>query len=186
MTRKIPTPLLILLLLGLSAILYLVQYLIFRRPADSAYYFLQDLAFVPISVLLVTLGLNTVLVYREKQEKLEKVGIVVNEFFAEAGNELIMALKSLVPTGYFWWNTCWKPPFLAVSVQYSMDSWASSWLIWNTAYFLGLGSGCSRIISKTMGEKNGVLVNTEKRYSFPCWCGAHPAQPGPIHVILFF
>lgn len=92
MKRKLGTPLLILSLLCLSAAIYLIQFLLFRRLDDTRFYFLQDLAFVPISVLLVTLGLNTVIVYRERREKLERVSIVVNEFFSETGTELIRAL----------------------------------------------------------------------------------------------
>jgi hypothetical protein len=94
MIRKLGTPLLILLLLVFSIILYLVQNLLFHNPEESAFLFLQDLAFVPISVLLVTLGLNTVMVYRERQKMLEKISIVINEFFAETGAELIHGLRN--------------------------------------------------------------------------------------------
>ncbi len=94
MIKNIGTKLLILLLLSISVFLYLLQYLLFHNPSDTGFYFLQDLAFVPISVLLVTLGLNTVMVYRQRQLMLEKVSIVINEFFAEAGMELISVLRS--------------------------------------------------------------------------------------------
>lgn len=96
MIRKLGTPLLITLLLGLSLLLYALQFLLFHRIEETEFYFLQDLAFVPISVLLVTLGLNTVMVYRERQEKLERVSIVVNEFFAETGSDLIRALQPYI------------------------------------------------------------------------------------------
>jgi hypothetical protein len=82
----------IFLLLFFSCVVYFIQFLIFHRPEETAFYFFEDLGFVPISVLLVTLGLNTVLVRREKLALLEKVGIVVNEFFAEAGTEILLAL----------------------------------------------------------------------------------------------
>jgi len=72
---------------------YLVQYILFRRPSETGFYLLEDLAFVPINVLLVTLGINTVLVLREKRAVLEKVGIVVNEFFAESGRNILLALR---------------------------------------------------------------------------------------------
>lgn len=94
MIRKLGTPLLILLLLVFSVLLYLIQNLLFHNPVESAFLFLQDLAFVPISVLLVTLGLNTVMVYRERQKMLEKISIVINEFFAETGAELIHGLRN--------------------------------------------------------------------------------------------
>lgn len=96
MLKKLGTRTLILLLVGLSAILYLIQYIFFHNPTDTGFYFLQDLAFVPISVLLVTLGLNTVLVYRQRQQMLEKISIVINEFFAEAGHDLIRGLRGFM------------------------------------------------------------------------------------------
>jgi hypothetical protein len=96
MSRKPETPVLVILLLGLSLVIYLIQFLLFRRISETEFYFLQDLAFVPISVLLVTLGLNTVLVYRQRQQTLEKVSIVINEFFAEAGTDLIARLRGFI------------------------------------------------------------------------------------------
>jgi hypothetical protein len=96
MIRKLGTPFLILLLLCLSLVIYLIQFFLFHRIEDTKFYFLQDLAFVPISVLLVTLGLNTVIVYRERREKVERVSIVVNEFFSETGTELIRSLLAYI------------------------------------------------------------------------------------------
>lgn len=90
------TPLLILSLICMSIFIYLMQYWIFSRPVDTTFYFLQDLAFVPLSVLLVTLGINTVLNQRDRQAMLEKVSIVVNEFYAEAGIELIAELRGYI------------------------------------------------------------------------------------------
>lgn len=96
MIRKLGTSILILLLLIFSALIYLVQYLYFHKPDDTWFYFLQDLAFVPISVLLVTLGLNTVMVYRQREQMLQKVSIVINEFFVEAGSEMILMLRKFI------------------------------------------------------------------------------------------
>ncbi|MEI8199219.1 MAG: hypothetical protein WCG21_04075 [Eubacteriales bacterium] len=93
MTRKMRTPLIVLLLICMSLSVYLIQFRIFGRPGDTGFYFLEDLAFVPVSVLLVTLGVNTVLNRRDRQAMLEKVSIVVNEFFAEAGTEMILGLR---------------------------------------------------------------------------------------------
>jgi hypothetical protein len=41
-------------LLVISAVAYFVQIIIFRRTEDTFFYMLQDIAFVPIQVLLVT------------------------------------------------------------------------------------------------------------------------------------
>ncbi len=45
-------------LISLSVIVYISQILIFKRPFDTGFYIFQDLAFVPISVLIVTLSEN--------------------------------------------------------------------------------------------------------------------------------
>jgi hypothetical protein len=42
-------------LIALSAILYITQIEIFNTPRDTLFYLFQDLAFVPVQVLLVTL-----------------------------------------------------------------------------------------------------------------------------------
>jgi len=93
MTRKMKTSLVIILLICMSAAVYLIQFLLFGRPAETAFYFLEDLAFVPISVILVTLGVNTIMNRRDRQAMLEKVSIVVNEFYSEAGTEMITSLR---------------------------------------------------------------------------------------------
>ena len=93
MKNRLKTITLISLLLLISFLVYLIQYFIFRRPEETGFYLLEDLAFVPINVLLVTLGINTVLVRREKKAMLEKVSIVVNEFFAESGRNILLAFR---------------------------------------------------------------------------------------------
>lgn len=93
MKRKPQIPTLILLLLFSSVVIYSIQILVFHRVGETEFYFLQDMAFLPISVLLVTLGLNTVIVRQERKDKKEKVSVVINEFFAETGTELVIALR---------------------------------------------------------------------------------------------
>lgn len=93
MKNRLKTAALISLLMLISLLVYLIQYFLFRRPTETGFYLLEDLAFVPINVLLVTLGVNTVLVRREKKAVLEKVNIVVNEFFAESGRNILLAFK---------------------------------------------------------------------------------------------
>ena len=96
MNRRWSMPFLIALLLPVSILLYLAQIILYNRPSETAFYLLQDLAFVPISVLLVSLGLNTILNRRDRQAKIEKVSIVISEFFSEAGTELIIALSPFI------------------------------------------------------------------------------------------
>lgn len=76
-------------LIALSAILYSSQIFIFKRPQDTFFYILQDLAFVPISVLIVTLILDQLLRIREKRAMLKKMNMVIGAFFSEVGTRLL-------------------------------------------------------------------------------------------------
>lgn len=76
-------------LLTLSAVVYYFQVLIFDNVHDTLFYLLQDLAFVPVQILLVTLLLNQLLSMREKQILLKKMNMVIGVFFSEVGRELV-------------------------------------------------------------------------------------------------
>ncbi len=76
-------------LIVLSAIFYISQILIFKRPQDTAFYIFQDLAFVPISVLIVILILDQLLRMREKRAMLKKMNMVIGAFFSEVGTDLL-------------------------------------------------------------------------------------------------
>lgn len=76
-----------------SAAFYLIQIQVFHRPHDTLFYMLQDLAFVPIQVLLVTLILNDLMVRREKKNLLNKMNMVIGAFFGEMGTGLIRQLS---------------------------------------------------------------------------------------------
>jgi hypothetical protein len=85
------------LLAVISFSFYLAQVMIFHKPQDTFFYMLQDLAFVPVQVLLVTLILNDLLVRREKKALLNKMNMVIGAFFSEAGTELITCLAKFDP-----------------------------------------------------------------------------------------
>jgi hypothetical protein len=75
-----------------SAIFYLIQIAIFHKSEDTFFYMLQDLSFVPIQVLLVTLILDKLLKKREKQSLLNKMNMVIGVFYNEIGNEFLVLL----------------------------------------------------------------------------------------------
>jgi hypothetical protein len=89
--------LLVFLLLALSAFFYLLQIELFHKPGDTAFYFFQDLAFVPIQVLLVTLIINRLMVVREKRATLNKLNMIVGVFFSEIGTRLMTFFYRLEP-----------------------------------------------------------------------------------------
>jgi hypothetical protein len=76
-------------LIVLSMLIYLVQIGIFQTPRNTFFYFFQDLAFVPISVLMVTLIIDQVLKRREKRALLKKMNMVIGAFFSEVGTGLL-------------------------------------------------------------------------------------------------
>jgi hypothetical protein len=82
------------ILIALSAMFYFIHYLIFRDAHHILSYFLIDLAFVFIEVLLVTLVLQQLLNYQEKISMLNKMNMVIGAFFSEVGTELLRQFAS--------------------------------------------------------------------------------------------
>jgi hypothetical protein len=76
-------------LVVVSAMLYGVHYLIFRDTHHIFIYFLGDLAFLPIEVLLVTIIVHQLLTEREKRVMMKKLNMVIGAFFSEVGTSLL-------------------------------------------------------------------------------------------------
>lgn len=81
------------LLIGLSAGLYVLQIRIFHSKRDTFFYLFQDLAFIPIQVLLVTVIVDQVLRIREKLAMMNKLNMVIGTFFSEAGARLLRSFS---------------------------------------------------------------------------------------------
>jgi hypothetical protein len=77
-----------------SVTVYLVQLLIFGRTSETFFYLLQDLAFLPVQVLLVTLMLDQLFKRREKMALQHKMNMVIGAFFSEAGTPLLKSFPS--------------------------------------------------------------------------------------------
>jgi hypothetical protein len=80
-------------LIVLSALVYIAQIEIFKTPRDTFFYLFQDLAFVPISVLMVTVIIDQVLRIREKTALLKKMNMVIGAFNSEVGTALLKSLS---------------------------------------------------------------------------------------------
>ncbi|MDH7506957.1 MAG: hypothetical protein QHH15_04115 [Candidatus Thermoplasmatota archaeon] len=85
------------ILIILSAIVYMIHYIIFRDPHHIFIYLIGDIAFVFINVLLVTLVLNSVLNIREKKEKIQKMNLLIGIFFSEVGTKLLVHFSDADP-----------------------------------------------------------------------------------------
>lgn len=84
-------------LVVLSAIVYLIHFLIFRDAHHILIYLVGDIAFVPIEVLLVTLIIHRLLLQREKRVMMEKLNMVIGAFFSEVGTRLLRYFSAADP-----------------------------------------------------------------------------------------
>ena len=94
---KLTVKQLILLLLCASALLYAIHYLIFRDLHHLAIFGLHELAFVPLEVILVTLGLDQLVEKTHREEARSKVSIIETLYFNESGGTMLRFLTSFDP-----------------------------------------------------------------------------------------
>ena len=80
-----------------SVLIYVVHYLIFKNAHDIFFYMIMDIAFIPTQILLVTYVLNRLLSHREKQQRLEKLNMVIGVFFSEVGTRLLTYFSDMDP-----------------------------------------------------------------------------------------
>ncbi len=80
-------------LIVLSAAFYFIHYGIFRDAHHIFIFLVEDIAFVFIEVLLVTLIIHRLLNTREKRAMLEKMNMVIGAFFSEVGTELLKRFR---------------------------------------------------------------------------------------------
>jgi len=81
-------------LVASSTAIYVAQVAVFHRLDDTLFYMVQDLAFVPVQTLLVTVILNELFKRREKAAMQKKMNMVVGAFFSEAGTGLLHLLSA--------------------------------------------------------------------------------------------
>ncbi|MCF8022010.1 MAG: hypothetical protein K9L17_04890 [Clostridiales bacterium] len=82
-------------LLFLSAAFYLLHYWIFRDAHHIFVFLVEDIAFVFIEVLLVSLIIHRIISYKERQSQLEKLKMIIGVFFSEMGTKLLLHISSL-------------------------------------------------------------------------------------------
>jgi hypothetical protein len=84
-------------LITLSLAIYIVHYLIFQDAHHIFIYFVGELAFIPIEVLIVTLIIDQMLESRERQQRMEKLNMVIGTFFSTTGTPLLNLLVHADP-----------------------------------------------------------------------------------------
>lgn len=122
--KKIKSSLLVTIILALlSVLIYAVQLMVFDSPRDTGFYFIQDLAFLPMQIAIVTVILGRYIKNREKSERLKKISMVINAFFSEAGDDILTGLMGfsknrdeIIKNLNF--NTDWKDRQFSKTIQY--------------------------------------------------------------------
>ncbi len=87
----------ILSLLLMSAFFFAVNYVIFLDPGFTLKLVTLQLAFLPISVILITFFINRLIGAREKSARLAKLSVVIGLFFSEVGTSLLGHFRELDP-----------------------------------------------------------------------------------------
>jgi hypothetical protein len=84
-------------LIMLSLALYTAHYLLFHDLHHIMLFGLHELAFIPIEVLVVTLIIDQMLESRERQQRMEKLNMVIGTFFSTTGIPLLTTLSRADP-----------------------------------------------------------------------------------------
>lgn len=80
----------------LSAVIYIIHYIIFHDLHHIFIYMVGDFAFLPLEVLIVVVLIERILARRETQAKLQKLNMVVGAFFSEIGNSLLQSMLNSI------------------------------------------------------------------------------------------
>ncbi|MFA4849371.1 MAG: hypothetical protein WC626_06545 [Methanoregula sp.] len=105
-------------LITLSLAMFTAHYLLFQDSHHLFIFFIGDIAFIPIEVLIVTLIIDQMLESREKQRRMEKLNMVIGTFFSRIGIPLLAqltkadtaidAVKEHLVIGTDWHNEMFK------------------------------------------------------------------------------
>ncbi len=82
----------ILLFIGLSICIYILQILLFKEPRTTAFYIFQDMAFLPFTIAIATIAVGEYMSEKEKRERLEKIRMLTSTFFSEMGAKLLFTM----------------------------------------------------------------------------------------------
>ncbi|HRZ86217.1 MAG TPA: hypothetical protein P5287_00230 [bacterium] len=167
------------LLVFLSFIVYLMQIEFFHRPGETVFYLFQDLAFVPLQILIVTLLVDKVMSIREKSSMMKKLNMVIGVFFAEVGNVLLALFAASDAHA----DTLRER--LTVTSSWTPDDFSRAAKP-VAAYRSGISCSAADLetIHKFLGEKKGFLLNLlenpnlleHERFTDLLWAVTHLAE----------
>jgi hypothetical protein len=83
-------------LIGLSGLLYLMDYIIIGDFTGVTKYIAHHIAFLPIHALVLGILIEEILVWREKREAKRKLNMFLGIFFRQMGVDFYVAMAALV------------------------------------------------------------------------------------------
>ncbi len=84
-------------IIGLSILLYVSHFFIFGDPEHIFIFLISDLAFLPLYILVTTLGLHALITRKEKGDLARKLNMIVGTFYSEIGSKLLNHLRKFEP-----------------------------------------------------------------------------------------
>lgn len=110
-------------LVFVSLILYGMDYVLLGSAKELTIWFLGNLAFLPVYVIIVTLMIERVLKERERQAVMRKLNMVIGVFYSEVGNRLLKELSVYVVSNedlkrHLLINGAWKEQEFSMTLEY--------------------------------------------------------------------
>jgi len=114
-------------LISVSIALYGMDYVLLGSAKELTIWFLGNLAFLPVYVIIVTLMIERVLKERERQAVMRKLNMVIGVFFSEVGNRLLKELSAYVDScdnlkRHLLINGTWKEQDFSMALEYLRKS----------------------------------------------------------------
>lgn len=114
-------------LFSVSMSLYAMDYVLLGSAKELTIWFLGNLAFLPVYVIIVTLMIERVLRERERLAVMRKLNMVIGVFFSEAGNRLFKELSAYVVScddlkRHLLINGTWKEQEFFTALEYLRKS----------------------------------------------------------------
>lgn len=111
------------MLVSVSVVLYGMDYVLLGSAKELTIWFLGNLAFLPVYVIIVTLMIESVLKERERQSVMRKLNMVIGVFFSEVGNRLLKELSAYVVAcddlkRHLLINGTWKEQEFSTTLEY--------------------------------------------------------------------
>ena len=141
-------------LFAVSFFFYSLDYFLIGSAKELTIWFLGNLAFLPIYVIIVTLLIERVLKERERQSVMRKLNMVIGVFFSEVGNRLLKELFTYVVASNdlkrnLLINGTWKDQDFSNALEFLRKS----------DFLINSSAGDKLTLKNYLVEKRGFLVS---------------------------